>query len=73
MFMPAIKETVRVAAGATDEWRSDRRDLLKALAASLFGLMMDGRGLLAAGKPGRAGFRFGRLTCRASAGIPPRR
>jgi hypothetical protein len=62
MLMPAIKETVRVAPCAADEWRIDRRDFLKTSAASLFGLMLGSRRLGAAPQPSAAGLRFGLLT-----------
>lgn len=57
---------------APDGWRIDRRDFLKASAASLFGLMLGGRRLRAA-EPRRAGFRFGLLTDPHYADAEPRK
>jgi hypothetical protein len=49
-------------ASAPPGWRIDRRDVLKASAAALFGLALGDRRLVATDQPRPAGLRFGLLT-----------
>jgi hypothetical protein len=70
--MPSPGRKANPPAPAIDGWRIDRRDFLKASAASLFGLMLGGRRLPAADEPRRTAFRFGLLADPHYADTDPR-
>ena len=70
--MPSTGRRLNQIERAIGGWRVDRRDFLKASAASLFGLMLGSRRLTAAAEPLRAGCRFGLLADPHYADAEPR-